>query len=196
MRMRAAALAAVLALGAGSAALAEERLAAGQLEVGGQSRIIYSEDKLPALALPDGQARPVKSLIDAQRPMPFGQFVWDEAGVGAGPVWVRVDLARQSLSVFRDGHEIGSAVILFGADNKPTPTGVFPVMAKAKEHRSSLYDAEMPFMLRLTGDGVAIHASDVRPGAVTHGCIGIPMGFARLLYGQMRVGDVVAIVGR
>jgi len=85
---------------------------------------------------------------------------------------------------------------LFGADDKPTPSGVFPVMAKAKEHRSSLYDADMPFMLRLTGDGVAIHASDVRAGAVTHGCIGIPIGFAKRLYAAMRVGDEVAIIGR
>jgi lipoprotein-anchoring transpeptidase ErfK/SrfK len=53
----------------------------------------------------------------------------------------------------------------------------------------------MPFMLRLTGDGIAIHASDVRKGSVTHGCIGIPLTFARLLYGQMGIGDQVAIIG-
>jgi hypothetical protein len=157
-------------------------------------RITYPEDRIPVLALPDGQTRAVHSLLNIERPMQFGDYVWNDDGIAAGPIWVRVDLARQTLSVFRSGHEIGSAVILFGADDKPTPSGVFPVLAKARRHRSSLYDAEMPFMLRLTGDGVAIHASDVRQGSATHGCIGIPLAFAQRLFGQIRVGDQVAII--
>ena len=107
---------------------------------------------------------------------------------------MRIDLGRQTLSVFRAGNEIGTAIVLFGADRKPTPLGVFPVLAKAITHRSTLYNAEMPFMLRLTADGVAIHASNVHKGAATHGCIGVPPAFARLLYGQMQIGDQVAIV--
>lgn len=159
-------------------------------------RIVYPAQRLPALVLPDGRKRLVRSILNTPGRMEYGDFAWDDRGIADGPTWVRVDLARQTLSVFRAGHEIGTAVILFGADNKPTPAGVFPVLAKAKQHRSSLYDAEMPFMLRLTGDGIAIHASSVFKGAVTHGCIGIPIGFARRLYEAMRVGDEVAIVGR
>ena len=45
-------------------------------------------------------------------------------------MWVRIDLTRQLLSVFRDGHEIGSAVILYGTDGKPTPTGSFTILEK------------------------------------------------------------------
>ena len=59
-------------------------------------------------------------------------------------------------------------------------------MERAREHRSSLYDADMPFMLRLTGDGVALHASDVRFGRATHGCIGLPPAFAEKLFDQVR----------
>ena len=127
--------------------------------------------------------------------MQFGDYLWNDRGIPAGPAWVRIDLARQTLSVFRAGNEIGMTVILFGADRKPTPLGVFSIQAKARTHRSTLYDAEMPFMLRLTADGVAIHASNVHEGAATHGCIGVPLAFARLLYGQMKIGDQVAIVG-
>ena len=54
----------------------------------------------------------------------------------------------------------------------------------------------MPFMLRLTRDGVAIHASHVRKGAATHGCIGVAEPFARRLYRQMQVGDQVAVKWR
>ena len=61
-------------------------------------------------------------------------------------------------------------------------------------NRSTLYDADMPYMLRLTTDGVAIHASNVRAGAATHGCIGIPPEFAKLLFEQVRRGDLVAIL--
>ena len=106
---------------------------------------------------------------------------------------MRIDLARQTLAVFRAGHEIRSTVILFGADRKPNPTGVFPVLEKAVVHRSALYDAEMPFMLVLLRDGVAIHASDVRKGTATHGGIAVPEPFARRLHRQIHVSDHVAI---
>lgn len=128
------------------------------------------------------------------QPLRFGEFVWDDAGVPSGPAWVRVDLSRQLLSVFRAGHEIGTAVISFGAPSKPTPTGVYPILERAARHRSNLYAADMPYMLRLTRDGVAIHASDVRSGAATHGCIGVPRAFARRLFDALRKGDLVAIV--
>lgn len=165
----------------------------GQTAVSG-ARISYPADHYPVLTLPNGERRPVRSMLNEQRPMRFGDYLWNDAGVPKGPVWVRIDLTRQTLSLFRAGHEIGSAVILFGTDGKPTPLGIFPVLAKAKAHRSSLYDAEMPFMLRLTGDGVAVHASNVREGSATHGCIGVPIDFASLLYDQMQLGDRVVIV--
>ncbi|CAM3271989.1 L,D-transpeptidase catalytic domain-containing protein [Sphingomonas antarctica] len=136
----------------------------------------------------------VKSMLNVQKRMHYGDFAWNVDGIPAGPVWIRVDLRLQALSVFRAGHEIGSAIILYGTDGKATPTGVFPILQRAAQHRSTLYDADMPFMLRLTNDGVAIHASNVRAGAATHGCIGIPPEFAKLLFEQVRRGDLVAIM--
>ncbi|WP_236697472.1 L,D-transpeptidase family protein [Sphingomonas sp. Leaf357] len=158
------------------------------------SRIRYPVGRYPKLVSPDGSVHEVRSILNERKPIRFGDYVWNDGGVPKGPAWIRVDLARQTMSVFRAGHEIGSAVILFGTDGKPTPSGVFPVLAKAETHRSSLYDAEMPFMLRLTGDGVAIHASNVRQGSATHGCVGIPEGFARLVFAEMRRGDEVVIM--
>lgn len=158
------------------------------------SRIVYPPGRYPVLTLPDGERQTVRSLLAVERPLHFGDYVWDDAKVPPGPVWVRVDLSLQTLSVFRAGHEIGSTLILYGADGKPTPAGVYPILERAKRHRSTLYDAEMPFMLRLTPDGVAIHASKVRAAAATHGCIGVPLQFARLLFAQARRGDHVAII--
>ena len=156
-------------------------------------RIVYPADRQPVLTLPDGRHQTIRSVLNIQRTMRFGDYRWNDTNVPNGPVWARVDLANQTLSVFRDGHEIGSAVILYGASEKPTPIGTFNVLQKAEEYRSRTYDADMPFMLRLTADGVALHASDVQQGYATHGCIGLPPGFARKLFAQMQVGDLVAI---
>lgn len=157
-------------------------------------RLYYPARHPPMLILPDGQRQAVRSLLNVRRPLHYGDYIWDDRGVPAGQSWVRIDLARQTLSLFRAGHEIGAATVLYGTDGKPTPHGVFPVLERARMHRSTLYDADMPYMLRLTGDGVAIHASDVRYGRATHGCIGVPPAFARLLFDQVRRGDQVAIL--
>jgi hypothetical protein len=149
----------------------------------------------PGQPLPlEGAALPVASLLAVSGPMRYGEFVWDDSGVAGGPLWVRIDREAQLISVFRGGDEIGTAVILYGAPDKPTPAGRYPILAKRRDHRSSLYDAEMPFTLRLTGDGVSIHASNVREGRATHGCIGLPEPFARKLFDQAKVGDPVVIV--
>jgi lipoprotein-anchoring transpeptidase ErfK/SrfK len=137
---------------------------------------------------------PIKTILDVRKPMTYGDFIWDEKGVPVGQAWIRVDLKSQLLSVFRSGHEIGTAVVLYGADGLPTPTGKFPILAKLKNHRSSTYDAPMPYTLRLTGDGVSIHGSNVRWGFATHGCIGVPAAFAAKLFDVVRVGDEVLIV--
>jgi hypothetical protein len=157
-------------------------------------RLLYPRDGSPILALPGGEKKTIHSILNIRRPMKFGDFVWDEESVPDGPLWVRVDLDRQIISVFRGGHEIGTAVILYGAESKPTPAGVFPVLQKAADYHSHTYDAPMPFTLRLTADGVAIHGSEVRPRSATHGCIGVPLEFARRLFGETHVGDEVFVV--
>jgi hypothetical protein len=158
-----------------------------------QTRILYPSGRQPVLRLPNGQWRSISSLLNVRSPMQFGDHVWNDKDVPAGSVWIRIDLSRQIISVFRGAHEIGSAVILYGTDGKPTPTGAFHIIERAREHRSNLYDAEMPFMLRLTNDGVAIHASKVKEGSATHGCVGVPRDFAQLLFGVVKRGDLVVI---
>jgi len=138
--------------------------------------------------------RPIKTILNVPGRMHYGDYRWDDKGVPAGQTWIRVDLDAQLLSVFRGGHEIGTAVILYGADGVETPTGKFPILAKLKDHRSATYDnAPMPYTLRLTGDGVSIHASNVRWGYATHGCIGVPAAFAARLFATASLGDEVLI---
>lgn len=161
----------------------------------GSDRTFLTESQVlqaKALGLLD---RDVKSVLNVHKRMHYGDYVWEDLNVPKGPVWVRVDLKQQLISVYRDGHEIGTAVILYGTDGLPTPTGTFPVLAKMKDHKSITYDnAPMPYTLRLTGDGVSIHGSDVRWGRATHGCVGVPVEFAAKMFGEVSKGDQVVII--
>jgi len=135
----------------------------------------------------------VKRILQIDEPFVHGYYKWDDEGVPEGELVVTVDLQAESISVFRAGYEIGAAVITFGASEKPTPTGVFPISQKSKDHVSNIYGSPMPYMLRLTNDGVAIHASDVKWGWGTRGCIGVPEEFARRLFEQAQLGDRVIV---
>lgn len=163
-------------------------------QINSQIRIWYPAGQYPELSLPGGQHELIRSLLNITKPMHFGDFVWNEDRIPQGPLWVRVDLSRQILSVFRAGHEIGSTVIIYGSDGTITPVGTFPILGKSEHYWSHSYDAPMPFMLRLTKDGVAIHGSNVREGWATHGCIGVPLDFAKLLFGAASKGDMVVIL--
>ena len=161
---------------------------------GGKDRIFLTKAQVFQARAQGAIDRDVHSILNVRR-MHYGDFVWNDRDVPKGQVWVRVDLESQLISVYRAGHEIGTAVILYGADEKETPDGVFPVIAKIKDHKSITYDnAPMPYTLRLTDDGVSIHGSDVRWGRATHGCIGVPIEFAQKLFGQVSKGDEVVII--
>lgn len=174
-----------------SSARLSPSLASGPVDPG---RVLLTVEQQRGASPAAGFPPALSSILKIRSPMQYGDFLWNDRNVPPGEVRIRVDLRTQMISVFRGGHEIGTAVVLYGADGKETPLGSFPVLWKGKDHRSSLYDAPMPYTLRLTGDGVAIHGSDVRWGAATHGCVGIPRGFAARLFEQARLGDIVTIV--
>ena len=105
-----------------------------------------------------------------------------------------VDLDARVISVFRDGHEIGTAVALLGTQDHPTPLGTFPILTKERDNVSEKYNnAPMPWTLRLTWDGIAIHGSPVANGFASHGCIGVPDPFAEKLFDIAKRGDKVVI---
>jgi lipoprotein-anchoring transpeptidase ErfK/SrfK len=137
----------------------------------------------------------IESQLALNRPMGHGDYTWADEGVPAGPTWIHVDLASETIRVVRGTSEIGRAMILYGADDKPTPSGQFKITQKKRHHVSNLYNREMPYMLRLTNDGIAIHGSVVEYGYATHGCIGVPEEFAALLFREADLGDRVIITG-
>jgi lipoprotein-anchoring transpeptidase ErfK/SrfK len=124
-----------------------------------------------------------------------GEFAWTEQAIPQeGPTVVVVNLRARVLSVYRAGVEIGRSSLIYGADNKPTPIGEFPVLEKDADHISNLYDAPMPHMMRLTWDGVALHGSpELRDDLATRGCVGLPREFAAMLFEVVKLGDRVIV---
>ena len=129
----------------------------------GVQRIALASPKVAAAPAPKPAAEfVVKRILPIEGAIKYGEWHWDEKGApAAGTTVVTVDLQANVLSVFRDGYEIGATAILTGYGDKPTPLGVFPITEKDKDHVSNLYDAPMPYMLRLTNDGVSIHSTKV-----------------------------------
>jgi lipoprotein-anchoring transpeptidase ErfK/SrfK len=135
----------------------------------------------------------IKRILPISGPIKYGEWHWDEKDVAPGPLVITVDLEARVLSVFRGGYEIGATAVLLGTQDKPTPTGMFPITQKQVAHVSNLYDAPMPYMQRLTDDGITLHATNVQNGYASHGCIGVPLAFAKKLFGVTMLGDKVYI---
>jgi lipoprotein-anchoring transpeptidase ErfK/SrfK len=151
---------------------------------------------LPMLAAAYPAKYTVARTMKFAAPIKFGDWAWNESKAPlTGPVLVTVDIKSETLSVFRDGHQIGMTRMIYGDDDKPTPIGVFPILEKDEKHRSSIFvNAPMPYMLRMTGDGISVHGADkVEPIYATNGCIGIPNGFAKRLFGVVAPGDRIVV---
>ncbi len=132
-------------------------------------------------------------MIDRLKP---GEWVWAPEVAPAGPVLIYVDLSRQIALVYRNGVRIAATTVSSGKQGHVTPTGVFTILQKDADHRSSLYNsAPMPFQQRLTWDGVALHAGGLPGYPESHGCVHLPYVFAQQLFGITNLGITVIIDG-
>ena len=112
-----------------------------------------------------------------------GQFIWMPEVVPEGPLVMVISITEQRAYLYRNGLLIAVSTVSTGKKGKETPTGVFTILQKNKDHKSSLYnDAPMPFMQRLTWDGVALHAGKLPGYPASHGCIRLPAAFASDLF--------------
>jgi hypothetical protein len=123
-----------------------------------------------------------------------GQFMWMGQAFTSGPVVMVVSLTEQRAYVYRNGILIGATTVSTGRPGHITPTGVFTVLQKQKEHRSTIYDgAPMPYMERLTWGGIALHAGGLPGYPESHGCVHLPSEFAKLLFDISPAGMTVVI---
>ena len=124
-----------------------------------------------------------------------GEFLWMAEAVTTGPVVMVVSITEQRAYVYRNGILIGATSVSTGRKGHATPTGVFTVLQKQKEHRSTIYDgAPMPYMERLTWGGVALHAGGLPGYPESHGCIHLPSEFARRLF-EISPNGMTVVIG-
>ena len=123
-----------------------------------------------------------------------GGYRWLDEGPFGGPLYLVISIERQMAHVYDGDRLVALASASTGMKGHRTPTGEFPILQKRQWHRSNIYsNAPMPFMQRLTWDGIALHAG-INPGyPASHGCIRLPYAFARTLFGLTQVGTLVSV---
>src|SRR5258705_835997 len=135
----------------------------------------------PADAAPR-QARPERTT-EAAAPRDAGE-----------PLMAIVSIKSQHVTIYDADGWILRAPVSSGTTGRETPSGVFSVVQKDKDHRSNLYDdAWMPNMLRITWSGIALHGGPLPGYAASHGCVRMPYGFAEKLFDKVRIGMRVII---
>src|SRR6478752_571855 len=147
-----------------------------------------------ASAVPFWGARESSGADVAPADLQPGEWIWGGDNKTMGPMAVIVSLTEQRAYVYRNGILIGVSTVSTGKKGHETPTGVFTVLQKDKDHHSKKYDnAPMPYQERLTWDGIALHAGGLPGYPESHGCVHLPTKFAELLFGATNMGMTVVI---
>jgi lipoprotein-anchoring transpeptidase ErfK/SrfK len=144
------------------------------------------------------QQQPRPRVHRAKHPRDTGPEKPSELAVKArgSVLQIAISLRDQRLTLYANGTEIARSQISTGMPGHPTPRGLFNVIEKQRWHESNIYSgAPMPFMQRITWSGVALHLGVVPGYPASHGCIRMPDGFARQLWGVTKVGARVIISG-
>lgn len=114
--------------------------------------------------------------------------------VAGEPIMAIVSIKSQQVTFYDADGWIMRAPVSTGTTGRETPAGVFAIVEKDKDHRSTMYDdAWMPNMLRITWNGIALHGGPLPGYAASHGCVRMPFGFAENLFNKTNIGMRVII---
>jgi L,D-transpeptidase catalytic domain len=122
-------------------------------------------------------------------------FTWQPERSRSGPILIIVNIDAQVAFVYRNGIQIGQTPVSTGRPGYPTPTGVFSILGKDADHHSKKYDnAAMPFAERLTWSGIFLHAGDLPGYPSSHGCVHLPLAFAKDLFETTGAHDTTVVI--
>lgn len=185
-----------------------------------------AETKPASEPAPEVQAAQPEPIPEPQeKPKPGKLYEWDGDGRSVTRIVINTD--EQKARFYSGDEQIGWTTVASGVSKYPTPVGHFEVMEKVENKRSNLYGkiytgggkvlrsdarsgrdavpsgarfegAKMPYFLRLTYDGIGLHAGPIpRPGRpASHGCIRMPSKMAPVVFKHVNVGTQVSIVGK
>ena len=129
-----------------------------------------------------------------QEPLAPGQYEWHPERAPEGPILMVVSIDDQIAYVYRNGVQIARSTVSTGAPGHDTPTGVFTILEKHKDHESNIYKgAKMPNMQRLTWSGICMHAGQLPGYPASHGCVRLPLEFSERLFTVTDKGGTVVV---
>jgi lipoprotein-anchoring transpeptidase ErfK/SrfK len=149
----------------------------------------------PPVKKPPVPPQKVSKRVDPGDGLRPGHYIWEKRAAYKNPLRIIVVLEFQRLYVFDGDELVAFTTISSGKKGHETPTGIFKILQKNIHHKSNLYnDAPMPFMQRLTWDGIALHAGAIPGYSASHGCIRMPLAFAKSLYGVTKMDQEVIVI--
>ena len=182
------------------------------------------KDQPKVAAEPVAEVEPGPIPEPQEKPKPGKLYEWDGQGRKLSRIIINTD--EQKARFYVGDEQVGWTTVASGLKSHPTPAGHFEVLEKSANKRSNLYGkvlgkggrvlssnakagkgqfpsgarfegASMPYYLRLTYDGVGLHAGPIpHPGRpASHGCIRLPAKLAPVLFEHVGVGTQVSIIG-
>ncbi|QQM05329.1 hypothetical protein I8G32_03898 [Rhodopseudomonas palustris] len=131
---------------------------------------------------------------DAKRARPAATTEATAPREAGEPIMAIVSIKGQRVTLYDSEGWIYRAPVSTGTTGRETPAGVFAVVEKDKDHRSTMYDdAWMPNMQRITWNGVALHGGPLPGYPASHGCVRMPYEFAEKLFDKTRIGMRVIV---
>ncbi|GAA4001172.1 L,D-transpeptidase family protein [Sphingomonas humi] len=124
-----------------------------------------------------------------------GQYRW-AATIPDAPAKVVIDRLQQLMFVYKGDTLVGVSTISSGKKGRETPLGFWKVFRKQVKGFSRKYDnAPMPYMQMYDEMGIAFHGGALPGYPASHGCVRLPVEFAKKLYGLTQMGTEVVIEG-
>lgn len=124
-----------------------------------------------------------------------GAYRWT-AAVPEGEAKVVIDRLQQLMFVYKGGQLVGLTTISSGKKGRETPLGYWKIFRKQVKGYSRKYDnAPMPYMQMYDEKGIAFHGGKLPGYPASHGCVRLPVEFAKKLYGLTTLGTEVIIEG-
>lgn len=119
------------------------------------------------------------------------------------PKKIEIDTRKQELSYFLGNVKLDSFPVSTGKPSMPTPKGAFKISSKYPKAWSKTYGLWMPYWMSFKR-GYGIHELPYWPGGyregadhlgkpVSHGCIRLGVGPAKILYEWAEIGTAVKI---
>ncbi len=159
------------------------------------------------------------------QPQPKSDKLFQWSGDGRTVTRIHIDTDTQRARFYAGDEAIGWTTIATGVSSHPTPRGEFSILEKVRDKRSNLYGkivdrngrvlrgsahsqdpvprgarfvgANMPYFMRLTYDGIGLHAGPIpNPGQpASHGCIRLPPQVAQAVFAHVGPDTAVTVVG-